>query len=383
MASSDGKLKTEFAPAERSTQNEIERQSKLIAGPVTFEYVSDYIPNVFLILNDNRQIIYANRTAIKMLEAKDLGDLLGLRPGEAMGCENSDKSEGGCGTTEFCSTCGMVKSVLTTLKGQDNSDECHLTLKNGDALDMSVYTFNTKYDGGEFVATVLTDISDEKRKNMLERIFFHDVMNTLGALRGFTELLPVVPTTEKKEEVVKTIYGLTNRVIDEVNAQRDLVKAENRDLELTVGTVNTLELLRELRETYEKHDVAQDKDIAIDDGVQEIEFKSDKTLLARVVGNMLKNALEASAKGDTITLSAKKVDSGIEFSVHNPSFMPREVQLQIFKRSFSTKGASRGLGTYSMRLLSERYLKGAVSFASSEEGGTTFTGRYPLALKVG
>jgi signal transduction histidine kinase len=98
---------------------------------------------------------------------------------------------------------------------------------------------------------------------------------------------------------------------------------------------------------------------------------------------MLKNALEASAKGDVITLSAKKLDNQIEFSVHNPSYMPRDVQLQVFKRSFSTKGASRGLGTYSMRLLSERYLKGAVSFTSFEEGGTTFTGRYPLTLEVG
>jgi nitrogen fixation/metabolism regulation signal transduction histidine kinase len=381
MASSEGKMKTEFAPAERSAEGEIERQSGIIAGPVTFEYVADYISNIFLILNDNRQIIFANRTAIELFKADGIDSVLGMRPGEALGCDHSDQTEGGCGTTEFCSTCGMVKSIVTTIGGQDSSDECHLTLKDGDALDLQVYTFNTKYNGDKFVATVLTDISDEKRKNMLERIFFHDIMNTLGALRGFTELLPVVPTAEKKEEVVKTIYGLTNRVIDEVNAQRDLVKAENRDLELTIGTVNTLELLRELREAYEKHDVAQDKIIEIDAGVQEIEFKSDKTLLARVVGNMLKNALEASAKGDTITLNSAKVDSAIEFSVHNPSFMPREIQLQVFKRSFSTKGAARGLGTYSMRLLSERYLKGVVSFTSSEEDGTTFTARYPLVLK--
>ena len=46
--------------------------------------------------------------------------------------------------------------------------------------------------------------------------------------------------------------------------------------------------------------------------------------------------------------------------------MPRQVQLQIFKRSFSTKGAARGLGTYSMRLLSERYLKGVVSFTGEK-----------------
>jgi len=380
MSSGNGKLKTEFAPAERSTQSELKRQSKIVSKSVAFQYIADYVPNVFLILNCNRQIIFANKTALELFKAKDFDTITGLRFGEALGCENHSRREGGCGTTETCSTCGMVKATLSSLKGEDCINECHITLKDGDALDMSVYAFNTKYNGEEFAATVLTDISSEKRKNALERIFFHDVMNTLGALRGFSELLPMIPSPERKEEIVRTIFGLTNRVIDEVNAQRDLVKAENHDLSLTVGTVNTMELLGEVRETYEKHDVAQDKIIEIDTGAQEIEFDSDKTLLARVVGNMLKNALEASGKGDIIALNTRKVDQEIEFSVQNPGYMPRDVQLQVFKRSFSTKGTSRGLGTYSMRLLSERYLKGSVSFTSSEKEGTTFRARYPLKL---
>jgi len=380
MASGHGKLKTEFAPAERSTKDEIENQSELISRTVIFDYVADYIPNIFLILNNNRQIIFANRTAIELFNVDDMNSLIGLRPGEAMGCRNSDKTDGGCGTTEFCSTCGMVKSILITQDGKDNSDECSLTLHNGDAIDMSVYTFNTKYNGCDFITTVLTDISQEKRKNMLERIFFHDVMNTLGALRGFTELFPLISSPEKRDEILKTIYGLTNRVIDEVNAQRDLLKAENRELSPTAVPVNSVELLRDVRNTYEKHDVAQYKTIVVDADADEVELSSDRTLLARVIGNMTKNALEASVKGDTITLSSKKIGREVEFSVHNPGYIPREVQLQIFKRSFSTKGAARGLGTYSMRLLSERYLKGTVSFTSTEEEGTTFTARYPLKL---
>ncbi|MCP4426270.1 MAG: ATP-binding protein, partial [Chloroflexi bacterium] len=59
-------------------------------------------------------------------------------------------------------------------------------------------------------------------------------------------------------------------------------------------------------------------------------------------------------------------------------YMPRDVQLQVFQRSFSTKGSGRGLGTYSMKLLSERYLDGRVSFQSSLAEGTIFIGMYPL-----
>jgi sensor histidine kinase regulating citrate/malate metabolism len=60
------------------------------------------------------------------------------------------------------------------------------------------------------------------------------------------------------------------------------------------------------------------------------------------------------------------------FFVHNDQFMPKEVQLQVFKRSFSTKGKDRGLGTYSIKLLGERYLKGKVWFETDLKNGTTF-----------
>ena len=52
--------------------------------------------------------------------------------------------------------------------------------------------------------------------------------------------------------------------------------------------------------------------------------------------------------------------------------MPQSTQLQVFNRSFTTKGQGRGLGTYSVRLLTERYLKGSVDFVSKPGTGTTF-----------
>ena len=67
----------------------------------------------------------------------------------------------------------------------------------------------------------------------------------------------------------------------------------------------------------------------------------------------------------------------MRFWSHNRGVMPPEVQRQVFKRSFSTKGAGRGLGTYSMRLLTERYLCGEVSFTSHPTAGTTFVAVIP------
>ena len=62
--------------------------------------------------------------------------------------------------------------------------------------------------------------------------------------------------------------------------------------------------------------------------------------------------------------------------------MPDEVQLQLFQRSFSTKGQTgRGIGTYSMKLLGERYLGGRVEFISRHPEGTTFTLSLPKSRR--
>jgi len=54
--------------------------------------------------------------------------------------------------------------------------------------------------------------------------------------------------------------------------------------------------------------------------------------------------------------------------------MPAHVLNQLFKRSFSTKGETgRGLGTYSIKLFTERYLGGSIEVDSNSNTGTTFT----------
>jgi len=89
---------------------------------------------------------------------------------------------------------------------------------------------------------------------------------------------------------------------------------------------------------------------------------------------MIKNALEATQEGGVVTIDCESGGDRVLFQVHNDSAMPEKVQLQIFKRFFSTKNEpGHGIGTYSMKLLGERYLGGEVFFRSDEASGTTFT----------
>jgi hypothetical protein len=104
---------------------------------------------------------------------------------------------------------------------------------------------------------------------------------------------------------------------------------------------------------------------------------TDKLLLQRVLSNLVKNALEASLEGEQVSLDFQNQGAPV-FRVHNEAAMPEAVRLQVFRRSFSTKSpVGRGIGTYSAKLITERYLGGSLTFTSSEEEGTTFAVTLP------
>ena len=153
----------------------------------------DAVPDVVLILNEQRQIVFANR-ALENLTRLENETALGMRPGEAVDCRHAFSTEGGCGTTEFCRACGAVQAVLSSLDGHETVEECRIALKNGDALDLQVSATPLTLGGQLYAFCVLKDISDEKRRRMLEHVFFHDILNSAGALRGLADLLQRAPS---------------------------------------------------------------------------------------------------------------------------------------------------------------------------------------------
>jgi len=169
------------------------------------------------------------------------------------------------------------------------------------------------------------------------------------------------------------LSDLVAQLVEEIESQRDLTYAESGDLAVQPEAVHTGALLMDLRSLYAGHSVAQGRQIALGD-IWDGPLVTDGRLLARVLGNMVKNALEATPVGGTVGLDCLPRQEEVVFLVRNPGVIPENVQLQIFQRSFSTKAqAGRGIGTYSMKLLGERYLRGRVDFVSREPDGTVFS----------
>src|SRR5215472_3344601 len=225
---------------------------------------------------------------------------------------------------------------------------------------------------GQFTVFAVRDITDEKRRAVLERVFFNEVLEIAAGLKGVLEPLREA-TLAEAEEIGGTATDLSGELLEEIRSYRDLISAERGELRVNFGEINAQSLLIRLCDGFARHSNAFGKTIAPPTVDGPAMIQSDQVLLSRVLGHLIKNALEASAVGETVRVAFE--NKGVPtFLVRNPSYMSEKVQLQIFQRSFSTKAdVGRGIGTYSVKLLTERYLGGSVGFSSSRHEGTVFT----------
>ncbi len=371
-----------FAPAHRQELAGVRAQRvAFLASPLGMAMLRA-MPIPAVVLNTDRQIVAANARFREMLGVDDVAALLAQRPGEVLDCVHARERSGGCGTTTACATCGMTLAIQESLASRGRSTrECRILSRaelDGGAFDLRVQATFLTTGGVDLLVFAMMDISSEKRRRVLERVFFHDILNASGGIRGLAQMLVEGALDEPTERDIKRdLHSLSGILIDEITSHREMLAAERGELQTRPVEVVAKDLLREVISLYRGHPTAEGRELALGSCTSG-PLRTDVTLLRRILGNLVKNALEASVPGDTVTVSAEHAAGEVRFSVHNRGVIPERVRLQLFQRSFSTKpGDGRGIGTYSVRLLAERYLGGRVAYESDEAAGTTFTVTLP------
>jgi K+-sensing histidine kinase KdpD len=368
---------THFAPAARTTIEQILREYEIVGSQKFFAEIFGAMAGIGAIIDKNRQIVYANDDFLSLLGVNTLEPILGKRPGEAISCLHSAEEPSGCGTSNSCAYCGAVNAILESQKtGIKSIKEAHIsTISEGKhkSWDLNIISTPISFNGDQFSVLILQDISDIKRRAALERIFFHDLLNSVGGLNGLLTILKEGTNPEETHELIDLSEEASRNIIEEILVQRQLREAENGELKVNIGLTNSIELLDSTIGKIGFHEAGKNRRIVKSDKSVNIDFETDKILLQRVIINLLKNALEATESTGTVTAGIGNNEDKITFWVKNEQVMSEDVRMQMFQRSFSTKGDGRGIGTYSIRLLTENYLKGKVSFISNETDGTIFS----------
>lgn len=350
--------------------------SSLIVSYSDLISLLDSLPYISALLDENRDIVYANEVFHNFLETKTIFSIINNPPGNVLECVHQLQSKKPCGHGPACGMCGMHIAIDESIQTKGKvTKECRISRQvNGRevAVDYQVTASTLLINGVFYTMLTMKDISHEKRRRVLESIFFHDILNKVGSLAGLVDILKNSEDHDNSYDIVNTLDYVSHEIVEEIEAQRLLMNAESGELVVDKQNISTLQVLEEVVEQVQHHSTAEGKEIVLNKDSINFSLTTDLLLLKRVLINMLKNALEASTKGEQVEIGIRKQGNVILFWVHNNAVIEPKVKLQIFHRSFSTKGSNRGLGTYSMKLLGEQYLKGRVFFDSLENEGTTF-----------
>ena len=115
------------------------------------------------------------------------------------------------------------------LLGQDTAPgECSISrhgVERLENLDFRIWLWPLRHGGENFHVALLSDIRAEKRLDLMERIFYHDILNLVSGMHGVCELMREDDEGTRNAELDLLLFAV-ERVTDLILSQRDLSFAE-------------------------------------------------------------------------------------------------------------------------------------------------------------
>ena len=253
-----------------------------------------------------------------------------------------------------------------------NNESTHIELQleqftSKTEWNLKIWTDPLVINDKKYVAVSIHDLKFQKTKLDFDKIFFHDIINTLQLLMGAIDSLKHDNSSKNTEDNITAVDTITKNLVFEIKSHRALSQIQENEFKLQVSKFNLIDLIKDIIAQFQSKYLNYK---IIYEGIDEITIQSDKTVLRRILVNLLKNAIEASSESDPVRIQVM-LGEKIKIWVKNKSEIPKNVLPFVFQQPVSSKGPDRGYGTYSVKLLTD-VLGGKISFTSSPEKGTEF-----------
>ena len=222
-----------------------------------------------------------------------------------------------------------------------------------------------------------------KLREDVDQIMRHDLKAPLNAILGYPQVILMrEKLSEKGEKYLHTIEQAGYRMLNMINLSLDLFKMERGAYQFQPTPVELITILKKIE--MELKDLRRVNELTFEIEIAGMPLKQEDTfyimgenlLCYSMLANLIKNAVEASPKRESILVKIERKES-VTICIQNKGMVPEEIRETFFEK-FSTfgKSAGTGLGTYSAKLIAET-LHGKISMITSAEAGTTITIQLP------
>lgn len=223
-------------------------------------------------------------------------------------------------------------------------------------------------------------------KSRFVSIASHEFRTPLGGILTSATLIEKYPLTEdepKRAKHIQTIKKSVKNLTSILNDFLSLDKLEQGKITSRAVEFNFImfleELIQDLRETNQKHQ------IVVDHQISEIALYQDKDMIRNILLNLLSNAIKYSPENSVINLRAHVHEKDLVLEIQDQGIgIPKEDQKHLFERFFRANNVTNLQGTGLGLNIVKRYLDligGRIDFTSTENVGTVFTVSFPLEQK--
>ena len=227
----------------------------------------------------------------------------------------------------------------------------------------------------------------QKARDDLMRMIVHDLKTPLTSMLATLEMLrdgDFGTIDERPARALSDVEGKAEDLLGLIQDLLDVSKVQEQSLSLTPEPIAPAALLAEVLFDWELR-FRQEQTRALTEVADDAPiFRADKTLIKRVLTNLVQNAITHSPVPVTVTLSARRDPTGIVISVSDTGpGIPDEYQDLIFQKFEQVHAAnaprvrSSGLGLAFCRIAIESH-GGRIWLRSKEGEGSTFHILLPL-----
>ncbi len=245
--------------------------------------------------------------------------------------------------------------------------------REGREIELLVSEFNSMISRIRTLITDLKEVSDN---------IGHDLRTPLGRIKGVVETTLSAPRVEPAEYL--KMGGIVVEECDHltgiINTMLDISHSDSGETALKRETLDVGEIVRMAVELFLP--VAEDKKIDLSCGINTpLMVDGDRTMLQRVIANLLDNAIKYNFSGGTVRIEGRMENDYVLVSVKDNGFgIAREDKKRIFKRFYRCDNSRTSDGNGLGLSLCQAFVNAHDGFihVESEPGrGSSFSIRLP------
>jgi signal transduction histidine kinase len=234
-----------------------------------------------------------------------------------------------------------------------------------------VKSYNSMIDELQESAVKLATSEREQAWREMAKQVAHEIKNPLTPMRLTIQSFHRKFNPED-EDIHQKIDEYSKTLIQQIDTMSAIAEAFSNFAQMPAQKNETLNIVEVIRLAL---DIFNEEYINFSTKKEEIIANFDRTQLIRVITNLVKNAIQASASTDnpTIKVTVNDNDNSVNIVVSDNGIgIKSENKAKIFEPKFTTKTSGMGLGLGMVKNIVETY-NGSITFTSEEHKGTVFT----------